>query len=118
MTYINLSQDEVEHIWAPFSEWMAANFFPNRGEISIWSTPGNEWWVLRDVDTWKVPSPYDPSEPDRAYFTTTDKTEVSKYTAFYGSRYITSGQLADSDLMASHLMELARSTHRVELHTN
>ena len=65
-----------------------------------------------------MPSPYDPSEPDRAYFNTADGGELSRYGAFYASRYITSDQLADTDLMASHLIELARGTGQLQLFTN
>ena len=107
----------MELIWAPFQEWVTANF-PYSGGIRISSKPGNEWWVYRDGDSSKVPSPYDPSEPDRAFLWSVNKNELSRYGVVYASRYITSDQLTDSDQMASNLIKLARTAGHLQLHIN
>ena len=64
-------------------------------------------------------SPYDPQEPDRAFFWQANVGEISAYWLEYSSRFLRIDQILDDVANgAEALIDLAKATGHVDIHTN
>jgi hypothetical protein len=117
---INLTREEIEADFKPFTDWLSQNTEMYFFYADISSMPGWQYWT---VGPWNedsvISTPYDPREPDRAYFRKANLGEISSYWLEYSSRYLRVDQiLEDVSLGAQTLIDLARATGRLDVHTN
>jgi len=116
----NLTREEIEADFKPFTDWLSQNTELYSFSADIISLLG---WQLWTVGPWNedfvISTPYDPREPDRAYFWEANLGEISAYWLEYSSRYLRVDQiLEDVSLGARTLIDLGRATGSLSVHTN
>ena len=116
----NLTEEEIEADFKPFTDWISENDdkYVLDGDVITM-----EGWQMWTVGPWNedavISTPYDPQEPDRAFFWETNVGEMSAYWLEYSSRFLRVDQILDDVATgAEALIELGRATGHIQIHTN
>lgn len=94
---LDLSKEELELALKPFKDWVLERPNDYSYDVNSLSFPFKVFWdssIEIDIGNGQ-PSPYDPKEPERAYFWNENVGEISAFWLGYYSRF----------LMNSHFME-------------
>ena len=121
MLSVGLTENEMKEFWAPMIEFL--NQRPNdyTFEWEAVSIPGRVFWDANFLVPagWVIPTPYDPSEPDRAFFWSINQGEIAKYWLAYVSRFLRVDQfLDDTQLGMQKLIDLLFGVGSFSLHLN
>ena len=118
----DLTEEEMMMTLQPMSEWVAERPEDYTVEVSVKSIPAKSFWDINyevQVMDNAIPSPYDPTEPERAFFWKGNKAEISRYWMTYVSRFLRVDHfLDDTKLGMQKLMDLVKGTGGVDLHIN
>ena len=117
---INLTREEIEADLKPFTDWLSQNPDDYTFSGEILSAHANQLWSVGPLSAeFRVDTPYDPHEPDRAFFWKQNIGEISAYWIEYSSRFLKIDQILDDvSVGAPSLIELGMSTGSLSVHTN
>ena len=85
-----VNREEMRSAWQPFIDWLdqRPDNFTHDPFVFI-SFPGRAFWNPNFNFFASDPSPYDPLEPERGFFWSANRNEISRYWMVYTSRYLT-----------------------------
>ena len=121
MLSVGLTEDEMKEVWAPMKEFLEQRPNDYTYEWQFFSFLGRELWDINFLVPIgaAIPTPYDPTEPDRAFFWTTNQGEIARYWITYVSRFLRVDQLLDdTQLGMEKLIDLLPGTGSFSLHLN
>ena len=120
MVVANLTKEQIENDMQPFLGWLSQNSDIITYSSDIITMPGNMFWTVGEWNQDLVEkSPYDPLEPERAFFWKENIGEISSYWLKYSSRFLRVDQfLDDVSEGAKMLIDLAAHTGSASVHTN
>ena len=121
MTAVDLSNDEAQALWQPFLAWVQEHPDAFTSDVFVVTVPFASFW---DPTVWDQLAPElichdDRSGASRSHFWwAANQGEVSQYLNAYGSRWLPSHMVEDSqDALADAFFEASRHWH-IELHLN
>ena len=118
---VGLTKDKMKEVWAPMIEFLEQRPNDYTYEWEATSFLGREFWDVNFAVPagFAIPTPYDPTEPKRAFFWGTNVGEIAKYWMAYVSRFLRVDQLLDdTQLGMEKLIELLPGTGGFSLHLN
>ena len=121
MLSVGLTEDEMKEAWAPMIEFLEQRPNDYTHELTFFSFLGREFWDVNYLVTIgaAIPSPYDPTEPDRAFFWSQNQAQITRYFMAYISRFLRVDQLLDdTQLGMQKLIDLLPGTGGFSLHLN
>ena len=121
MMSVGLTEDEMNEVWAPMIEFLDHRPNDYTYEWGAVSILGRNFWNVNFMVAAgaAIPSPYDPTEPDRGFFWSTNQGEIARYWMTYVSRFLRVDQvLDDTQLGMQKLIELLPGTGGFSLHLN
>ena len=123
MTIANFTEQEITEAWAPFATYVQSR--PDDYEVGEWSIivgDGHDFWnvdFLSQMPGFVHRSPYDPGEPNRAFFWGANVGEISIYWMYYVSRYLRVDQfLDDTEAGMEKIATFAKKTGNFGIHFN
>ena len=121
MLSVGLTEDEMKEVWAPMIEFLDQRPNDYTYEWGAINIPGRAMWDAKFTVPFGagIPTPYDPTEPDRAFFWTPNQGEIAHYWLTYVSRFLRVDQLLDdTQLGMEKLIDLLPGTGSFSLHLN
>ena len=101
----------MQSAWQPFMDWLDQrpdNF--TRDPFVFRSVPGRGFWNPEYNYFGSDPSPYDPLEPERGFFWSDNRNEISRYWMAYTSRYLTYEHILDDTQVLTNLNKIVLNT--------
>ena len=121
MLAIGLSEDEIKEAWAPMIEFLEQRPNDYTHKLSFYSFLSREFWDVNFLipNGLAIPTPYDPTEPDRAFFWRANQAQISRYFLAYVSRFLRVDQvLDDTQEGMQKLIDLLPGTGKYSIHFN
>ena len=118
----NLTLRDVKSAWLPMQQWAEERADRITYGIQHLVVPGKSYWnktLVTEILKVGRASPYDPLEPERAFFYNQNEGEISGYWMWYISRYMRMDQILDDVRNGREkILKFARVVGYVGIHTN
>ena len=118
MLAANLTEKDIETTWEPIKSWVLQR--PEDFTVLGWDTfsiPGRSMWDVRVNGG--IQTPYDPKEPNRAFFWRDNLGEISAYWMMYVSRFLRVDHFLDDTQHGTEiLLKFIQGTGGAGLHFN
>ena len=122
---VDFTHEEMVESWKPFKDWVQER--PNDftiPEFNLMSVPAKMMWDVQAMEdigfgAFATRTPYDPKEPQRGFFWSQNRNEISQYWMEYVSRFLRVDHFLDNVQHGTEiLMKFVRSAGGAGLHLN